>query len=178
MSSRWCGYSWTHTRSATVTAPPSAGPYCCVQSTALRKAIVLTGDLNLDVTRRHDSGYRCKAMLADLKDAAAAAGFEYHATTHTFRSYGMHSDGGALYAHCYSTIDHTYMAGVVASVEVLADSSSDHRPLVTVVNAGAVRDPEELATIQRRNFKRLERHVLEAALLSIDLGSKLAIKST
>jgi endonuclease/exonuclease/phosphatase (EEP) superfamily protein YafD len=129
---------------------------------------VLTGDLNLDVTRRHDSGYRCKAMLADLQDAAAAAGFEYHVTTHTFRSYGMHSDGGAPYAHSYSTIDHTYTAGVVASVEVFADSSSDHRPLVRVVNAGAVRDPEGLATIQRQNFKRLERLVLEAALLQYD----------
>jgi hypothetical protein len=99
-------------------------------------------------------------MLADLQDAAAAAGFEYHATLHTFRSYGMHSDGGAPYAHCYLTIDHTYSAGVVASVEELANLSSDHRPLVTVVNAGAVQDPEGLATIQRQNFKRLEQHVL------------------
>jgi hypothetical protein len=55
---------------------------------------MLTGDLNLDVTRRHNSGYRCKAMLVDLQDAAATAGFEYHITSHTFRSYGMHSDGG------------------------------------------------------------------------------------
>jgi hypothetical protein len=137
-------------------------------ASASRKAIVLTRDLNLDVTRRHDSGYRCMAMLADLQDAAAAAGFEFHAMSHTFRSYGRHSDGGAPYAHRYSIIDHTYMAGVVASVEVLAHSSSDHRPLVTVVNAGAVRDPEGLATIQRQNFKRLERHVLEAALLQYD----------
>jgi hypothetical protein len=113
---------------------------------------VLTGDLNLDVTRRHDSGYRCKAMLVDLQDAAAAAGFEYHIMSHTFRSYGIHSDGGGPHAHRYSTIDHTYTAGVVASVKVLADSSSDHRPLVTVVNTGAVRDPEGLSTIQRRNF--------------------------
>jgi hypothetical protein len=56
----------------------------------------------------------------------------------------------------------------VVSVKVLANSSSDHGPLVTVVNAGAVRDPEGLATIQRQNFKRLERLVLEAALLQYD----------
>jgi endonuclease/exonuclease/phosphatase (EEP) superfamily protein YafD len=139
-----------------------------LRASASRKAIVLTGDLNLGVTRRHDSGYRCKSMLANLQDAAAAAVFEYHATSHTFRSYRMHSDGGAPYAHRYTTIDHTYTAGVVASVEVLADSSSNHRPLVTVINAGAVQDPEGLATIQRQNFKWLERHVLEAALLQYD----------
>jgi hypothetical protein len=139
-----------------------------LRASASRKAIVLTGDLNLNVTRRHDSGYRCKAMLSDLQDAGAVAGFKYHVTSHTFRSYRMHSDGGAPYAHCYLTIDHMYTAGVVASIKVLANSSSDHRPLVTVVKAGTVQDPEGLATIQRQNFKRLERHILEAALLQYD----------
>jgi hypothetical protein len=142
-----------------------------LRASASRKAIVLTGDLNLEVTRRQDSGYRCKAMLVDLQDAAAAAGFEYHITSHTFRSYGMHSDGGAPHAHRYSTIDHTYTPGVVASVKVLTNLSSDHRPLVTVVNASVVRDPEGLSTIQRQNFKRLKRLVLEAALLQYNCAA-------
>jgi hypothetical protein len=43
--------------------------------------------------------------------------------------------------------------------------SSDHRPLFTVVNAAAVRDPEGYRPYRGKNVKRLERLVLEAALL-------------
>lgn len=134
-----------------------------------RKAIVLTGDMNLDVTRRYHTGYRHKAMLVDLQDATATAGFEYHNTPHTFRSYGLHSDGGAPFAHRFSTIDHTYTAGVVATVEVLDDYSSDHRPMVLTINAGGdVSDAGRLVIVKRRNFKRLRRQQLEDALRAQD----------
>jgi hypothetical protein len=81
--------------------------------------------------------------------------------------------------HRESTINHVYTAGVHADVTVLDDASTDHRPLVTSVSSVSVANRgTRLVTMKRRNFKKIDRARLEAALLDTCDWSKIyAIKN-
>jgi hypothetical protein len=63
-----------------------------------------------------------------------------------------------------STIDHVYTTGVRAIVKVLDDYTSDHRPLVVNISAGGTERDTRVSVIRRRNFNKLNRETLEAAL--------------
>lgn len=142
----------------------------------MSRRVILSGDFNLDSDKKYDTKYRHKTKLGDLLLATDKAGLKYHATPPTWRSYGLHKDrGDPKGAHRESTIDHVYTAGVHASVKVLDDASSDHRPIVTHVSANNVASSGKLITIRRRNFKKINRQSLEAALLECDFSRIYAI---
>lgn len=128
-----------------------------IQAATTSSKVVLMGDMNLDASRVNDPTYRRVALLSELRGAADAAGLEYLPTLHTWRSYGEF-DG----AHRHSTIDHIYVAGVTAKVELLADRTTDHAPLLTCVRYGAI--PTKTEILKRRNFKKMTVSGLEAAL--------------
>jgi hypothetical protein len=141
------------------------------QAVTTSKSVIFTGDMNLDVSKSSDPGYRRKTMLAELQELMSEAGFEYHVTPFTWTLYGLHTDGGGAPAHRKSTINHTYSTGVRADVTVLHDGSSDHRSMVINITAGAVHNETlQLSIVHRRNFKGLERPLLEEALLQYDWG--------
>lgn len=98
------------------------------------------------------------------------AGLKYHATTTTWRSYGLHGDARE---HRESTIDHVYTAGMHANVRVLADTSSDHRPIVTNISSSSMVNRGKLMTLTRQNYKKLDGHKWETALSNACNWSKI-----
>jgi hypothetical protein len=135
------------------------------KASTMSRGVVLAGDFNLDMGKVNDPSYRCRTLLETFRATVSKAGLVYHATPTTWRSYGCFQDGSTEYEHRFSTIDHVYTSGVVADLELLEDTSMDHRPLLLTVSAG-VRgsNSSELTTVKRRNFKRLGRQQLETAL--------------
>jgi hypothetical protein len=127
-----------------------------------RTPAVLTGDLNLNTQRRDDRSYPHHQLLSDLTEATDRYGFEYIKTAPTWRSHGAFTDKLGDTGQRESTIDHVYVAGVAASVKVLEDSSTDHRPLLTCLRIGGPKP--KLVPICRRNFKGIDRATLELAL--------------
>lgn len=85
------------------------------------------------------------------------AGLTYAPTGHTWVSHGTFHG-----ARRTSTLDHVYAYGVKVVVEVLPDSTSDHRPLKTKMPLKKLYDP--LTTILSRNFKNVSADALEKAL--------------
>jgi hypothetical protein len=74
-------------------------------------------------------------------------------------------DDGNVDCHKHLRLDHVYTKGFVAELVVLADSTTDHRPVVTTVKAGDhVAKAEKLVSIKRQNFKAFTRTDLERAL--------------
>jgi hypothetical protein len=55
--------------------------------------------------------------------------------------------------------------GLISELEVLPDSTTDRRPVVTTIRAGShVPGAEKLVSLKRQNFKAVTRHELEGAL--------------
>jgi hypothetical protein len=128
-----------------------------IQAATTSSKVVLMGNMNLDASRVNDPTYRRAALLSELRNAADAVGLEYLPTLHMWRSYGEF-DG----THRHSTIDHIYVAGVTAKVQLLADHTTDHAPLLTCVRYGAI--PTKTEILKRQNFKKMTVSGLEAAL--------------
>jgi hypothetical protein len=77
----------------------------------------------------------------------------------------------------YAGLDHVYTKGLVSETEVLPDSTTDHRPVVTTVRAGShVPGAEKLVSLKRRNFKAETRPELEGALNLTDWTKVYNIK--
>jgi hypothetical protein len=95
--------------------------------------IVLSGDFNIDLTKKDDPKYRCKTLMEDLGSSVANAGLVCHKTPHTWSSYGLFGKEAQEKSCRSSTIDHVYTAGINADVKVLSDATTDHRPLVTSI---------------------------------------------
>ncbi|XP_059083697.1 uncharacterized protein LOC131880977, partial [Tigriopus californicus] len=88
-------------------------------ATAEASVVVLTGDLNLDVSRVDDKGYHRHSLLTKLLSDLTEAGLEYIPTGPTWVSHGTFQG-----FHRTSTIDHTYVFGASVTVTVLPDSTS------------------------------------------------------
>lgn len=134
-------------------------------------SIVLIGDVNLNSHRADDPTYTRRGLLSDLWRSTNAAGLRYLPSAPTFRSYGCFASAGtATREHRISCLDHAYVSVNNASVEVLADATTDHRPLLLRLGAGGLTD-QGTATLKRRNFKQIERAALERALEKHDWTS-------
>jgi endonuclease/exonuclease/phosphatase (EEP) superfamily protein YafD len=94
------------------------------------KAIIALGDFNLDAHRSSNASYSRRSLLRCLAEGMEAAGLDYVPTPSTWRSYGSFAGG-----HHVSCLDHVYCTGVDADVEVLKDSTSDHRPVLARIKA-------------------------------------------
>ena len=136
----------------------------CKQAAARPGIAVAMGDINLDVSRKDDSNYARRSMLAGHLHAMEEAGYTLAGPVNpTYTSHGSYGDGGRRTA----VLDHAYVAGTNAVVEVLADSTTDHRPVVTSVDVGT-RPPPKTVTITRRNVKKLSPAAFTAALEALD----------
>lgn len=128
-----------------------------INATANAGIVVLTGDFNLDMCRADDEEYHRHSLLRAWSTGLSNAGLVYNPTGSTWVSHGTFQG-----THRTSTLDHTYTWGVSATVEVLPDSSTDHRPLVTRVQLWKASDP--LVTLQSRNFNSISVSALGEAL--------------
>jgi hypothetical protein len=116
----------------------------------------------LDLDRSEDNGHYMAAMLRTLSECTTSSGLETHLTGSTWRSFVSHGDNG-LQQH--ARLDHMYSKGFVAESTVLADSTTDHRPVVNSIRGGDhVAKADKLASLKRRNFKAIGRKDLRAAL--------------
>jgi hypothetical protein len=77
----------------------------------------------------------------------------------------------------YARLDHVSTKGLISKLEVLPDSTMDHRPVVTNVRAGShVPGAEKLVSIKRGNIKAVTRQELEGALNLTDWTKVYDIK--
>jgi hypothetical protein len=105
------------------------------------------GDFNLDAKRRGDKTYARRKLTNEFMDAAEAAGLEYLQTPTTFHSYSGRGNDGQVQRH--STLDHCYVIGVEATVQVLPNATTDHQPLLLVINPGRVSGDTSNRTLSR-----------------------------
>jgi hypothetical protein len=101
-------------------------------------------------------------MLAH-DNAIAEANMRYLMTGVTYRSHGLHRrEEGEARGH-ESVLDHVCLTkDLEATVSVLADSTTDHSPVVAAVKVNRVTPTQK--TLKRRNFKALETQALLRAL--------------
>jgi hypothetical protein len=145
-------------------------------ATASAKRIILTGDFNLDLARQDDAGYYQRKELLLWLGRLGELGINQIPTSLTHTSTGAYkrkSVPGSTPAHRMSCLDHVYAAGITASVKVLSVAATDHFPLLATVETGV--KPAPPVKLSRRNFKRLSRPVLEAALLLQDWQAVFAL---
>jgi hypothetical protein len=124
------------------------------------------GDFNLDVERKTDTTYDRRKLTNKFVAATEATGLEYLPTVPTFHSYGRFLDG-QVRVQRHSTINQCYVLGVRAAVRALPDATTDHLPLLLVVEPGRVSgSSNSTKNITSRNFKAVKTVELEAALES------------
>ena len=123
------------------------------------KRIILLGDFNLDPTRLNNSDYGRAALARTLTDSLANAGYFLHPTSPTWYSHGQYNGKRRT-----STIDLVFTAGLDASVSVLPDATTDHRPVKCVVAASLVKGNLGPRQIMTRNIKRVTTDAWESAL--------------
>jgi hypothetical protein len=76
--------------------------------------------------------------------------------------------------HRKACLDHVYVSGLAnTSVKLLDNAASDHRPLVLGIAAGNACNAERRQPIWRRNFKKIKRCQMEAALDKAEDWSKI-----
>jgi hypothetical protein len=87
----------------------------------------------------------------------------YLTTGVMYRSHGLHKrEDGEARGH-KSVLDHVCVTrDLEATVTVLTDSTTDHFPLVAAIKVNRITPTQK--TMERRNFKALERPVLLRAL--------------
>jgi hypothetical protein len=141
------------------------------------RQVLLNGDLNLDALRVDDLNYARRSMLVEWWTASAAAGLTYLETEYTYRSHGKYLRDGKRDQR-KAALDHVYVAGITATVEVLKDSTTDHRPVLARVwpNA-AVSKAASISSLERRNFKSLRADTLNEALSLLNWEEIYKIKN-
>ena len=131
--------------------------------------VYLVGDLNLDPSRLGDNSYYRHDMLTRWLDLLEELGMSWFPTGHTFVSDGKF-DG----LNRYSVLDHFYSRTKCSvNVRVLNDALSDHKPILAQIGTAPTRKPER-QTRRERNWKALNKQILEMALLDWDWSSLLA----
>jgi endonuclease/exonuclease/phosphatase family metal-dependent hydrolase len=125
--------------------------------------IVFAGDINLDTARRRDKIYDRRCLQLAHDNAIAEANIRYLTTGVTYRSHGLHErEDGEARVH-ESVLDHVCLTrDLEATVAVLTDSTTDHYPVIASVKVNKV--APTLKTMERRNFKAMERPALLHAL--------------
>ncbi|QQP40107.1 Uncharacterized protein FKW44_014045, partial [Caligus rogercresseyi] len=88
-----------------------------------------------------------------MKDAS----LDYATTEATWKSYGKFNG-----EHRISCLDHVYFAGLDCNVEVLKDTTTDHRPVLAKILVPSGKTGTR--SIERRNFKAIQLQELEDAL--------------
>jgi hypothetical protein len=125
--------------------------------------IVFAGDINLDMARRCNMRYGLRSLMLAHNNAVAEANMRYLTMGVTHRSHGLHKrEDGEARGH-ESVLDHVCVTkDLEATVSVLADSTTDHFPVVAAIKFN--RGTPTQRTLERRNFKALERPALIRAL--------------
>jgi hypothetical protein len=127
--------------------------------------VVITGDLNLNT---HKKGRKGGAMVEAFLNNTAALGNTYTPTVETWMSYGLHGVDRTNHRGC---LDHVYVAGVndrSLTVTVVNHWSTDHRPILAIINGARSANWGGLTKLKRRNFKPIKWLKLEAALECTD----------
>jgi endonuclease/exonuclease/phosphatase family metal-dependent hydrolase len=121
--------------------------------------IVFAGDVNLDTARRCDKRYGRRCLMLSQDNAIAEANMSYLMTGVTYRLHSLHKrEDGEVRGH-KSVLDHVCVTkDLEATVSVLANSTTDHSPVVAAVKVNRVTPTPK--TLKRRNFKALERPAL------------------
>jgi endonuclease/exonuclease/phosphatase (EEP) superfamily protein YafD len=125
--------------------------------------VVLAGDINLDTARRCDVRYRHRCLMLAHDSAVADANMRYLETGITYRSHGQHvREDGEAREH-KSILDHICVSkDLVATVNMLSDTTTDHFPLLTAKLVFKVTPFTK--SIERRNFKQLDPPALLRAI--------------
>jgi hypothetical protein len=127
--------------------------------------VILTGDVNLDTSRRLDMRYRRRCLMLAYDTAVAEVNMRYLETGIKYRSHGLHvRDNGKAREH-ESVLNHMCVTkDLVTTVNVLNDSTMDHYPLLASVMIKML--PPANKSIVRRNFKKVTSSALNQALES------------
>ncbi len=97
---------------------------------------VISGDLNLDFSRRSDPSYSRHLMASQHFSVMEALGLEYVGPyTPTYRSHGSYKSQSGKYLQRTSIIDHVYALGCgEVDVSVIPLGATDHMPVRTVIS--------------------------------------------
>jgi hypothetical protein len=125
--------------------------------------VIFAGDINLDTARRSKVRYGRRCLMLVHDNAVAESNMRYLETGVTYRSHGQHvREDGEVKGH-ESVLHHICITrDMEATVRVLSDATTDHSPVVASVSVKRVAPTTK--SINRRNFKALERPALLQAL--------------
>jgi hypothetical protein len=125
--------------------------------------IVFAGDVNLNTARRGDKKYGRRCLLLAHDNAIAEANMRYLTTGVRYRLHGLHKrEDGETRGH-KSVLDHNCVTrDLEATVTVNTILTTDHFPVVAAIKVNRVTPTQK--TMERRNFKALERPALLGAL--------------
>jgi hypothetical protein len=127
--------------------------------------VIFAGDINLNRARRSDVRYGRRCLMLVHDNAVADSNKRYLETGVTYRSHGQHvREDGEVRGH-ESVLDHICVTWYMeATVRVISDATTDYSPVVAFVSVNRVAPTTK--SINRRNFKALERRALLQALES------------
>ena len=96
----------------------------------------ILGDLNLDVSRRGDTGYYRLTMLEDHLDKLEDLGFHFKGPhTHTYHSHGHFGDDSGTTSQRRSTLDHVYALGNNGvTTSTIHYAATDHLPVLATIS--------------------------------------------
>jgi hypothetical protein len=124
-------------------------------ATSFTRHVVMLGDFNLDWHRSLDSGYGPCPLLLHFGNVSKTRGLRHLPTAATFRSHGLFPTATGPPAPRVSCIDHIYTTeDWSASVLVLPDATTDHRPVLAEI-ATKAKESSGSKTINRRKTKDL-----------------------
>jgi len=133
------------------------------------QTVYMTGDFNLDLDPNRESAYYRQGMLSRWLALLEELGISWSPTGHTYVSDGKY-DG----QHRKRTLDHFYSRTTSSvKVQVLPSALSDHHPILAQIGREPPRKPERQTRCER-NWKGLNKQLLELALYDWDWGDLLA----
>jgi hypothetical protein len=127
--------------------------------------VILTGDVNLNTSRRLDMRYRRRCLMLAHDAAVAEANMRYLELGIRYRSHGLHvRDDGKARKH-ESVLDYKCVSkDLVATVNILNDGTTDHYPLLASMMIDM--SPPANKSIFQKNFKKVTSSALNRALES------------
>jgi hypothetical protein len=137
--------------------------------------VILTVDVNLDTARWLDMRNRRRCLMLAHDTAVAKANMRYLEMGITYRSHGQNvGEDGKAREH-ESVLNHMRVSKVlVATVNVINDSTTDHYPLLASVMIDML--PPANKSIVRRNFMKVTSTALNQALESWPWSDVFQIK--
>ena len=141
-----------------------------LKATQSGKAILLMGDTNMDHT---NPCHRRSNEAKDLLTIIEAANMRRLPTGPTWKSFCLHkvcpcdpkATRGCPKRHKVSTIDNAFLSlSETGTIKVLAESISDHSPILATLTIQTKGNDAKLKTVWRRDITRLKASILEDAL--------------